>query len=42
VTTTIAYKPMYLLARVIKSMSIKIVLSDEGVDEILGGLTLFP
>ena len=32
-----ALTPMYLLARVIKSMGIKMVLSGEGSDEIFGG-----
>ena len=33
--------PMYLLARVIKSMGIKMVLSGEGADEIFGGYLYF-
>ncbi|MBR5256305.1 MAG: asparagine synthase B [Bacteroidales bacterium] len=37
VTTIRASTPMYLLARVIKSMGIKMVLSGEGADEIFGG-----
>lgn len=37
VTTVRASTPMYLLARVIKSMGIKMVLSGEGADEIFGG-----
>ena len=37
VTTVRASTPMYLLARVIKSMGIKMVLSGEGSDEIFGG-----
>lgn len=41
-TTTIrASTPMYLLARVIKSMGIKMVLSGEGADEIFGGYLYF-
>ena len=36
VTTVRASTPMYLLARVIKSMGIKMVLSGEGADEIFG------
>lgn len=35
VTTVRASTPMYLLARVIKSMGIKMVLSGEGADEVL-------
>lgn len=41
VTTVRASTPMYLLARVIKSMGIKIVLSGEGADEIFGGYLYF-
>lgn len=41
VTTVRAATPMYLLARVIKSMGIKMVLSGEGADEILGGYLYF-
>ncbi|MBO7606617.1 MAG: asparagine synthase B [Paludibacteraceae bacterium] len=37
VTTVRASTPMYLLARVIRSMGIKMVLSGEGADEIFGG-----
>ena len=37
VTTIRASTPMYLLARVIRSMGIKMVLSGEGADEIFGG-----
>ena len=37
VTTVRASTPMYLLARVIKSMGIKMVLSGEGADEMSGG-----
>ncbi len=41
-TTTIrASTPMYLMARVIKSMSIKMVLSGEGADELFGGYLYF-
>jgi len=41
-TTTIrASTPMYLLARVIKSMGIKMVLSGEGADELFGGYLYF-
>ena len=36
VTTVRASTPMYLLARVIKSMGIKMVLSGEGADEVSG------
>jgi asparagine synthase (glutamine-hydrolysing) len=41
VTTIRASTPMYLLARVIKSMGIKMVLSGEGADEIFGGYLYF-
>ena len=41
VTTVRASTPMYLLARVIKSMGIKMVLSGEGADEIFGGYLYF-
>jgi asparagine synthase (glutamine-hydrolysing) len=41
VTTIRASTPMYLLARVIKSMGIKMVLSGEGSDEIFGGYLYF-
>ncbi|MFB6320716.1 asparagine synthase B [Saccharicrinis sp. FJH54] len=41
VTTIRAATPMYLLARVIKSMGIKMVLSGEGADEIFGGYLYF-
>jgi len=40
-TTIRASTPMYLLARVIKSMGIKMVLSGEGADEIFGGYLYF-
>lgn len=41
VTTIRASTPMYLLARFIKSMGIKMVLSGEGADEIFGGYLYF-
>ena len=41
VTTVRASTPMYLLARGIKSMGIKMVLSGEGADEIFGGYLYF-
>ncbi len=41
VTTVRAATPMYLLARVIKSMGIKMVLSGEGADELFGGYLYF-
>ena len=41
VTTVRASTPMYLLARVIKSMGIKMVLSGEGSDEVFGGYLYF-
>ncbi|MGB6083455.1 asparagine synthase B [Moheibacter sp.] len=41
VTTIRASTPMYLMARVIKSMGIKMVLSGEGSDEIFGGYLYF-
>ena len=41
VTTIRASTPMYLLARVIRSMGIKMVLSGEGSDEIFGGYLYF-
>lgn len=41
VTTIRAATPMYLLARVIKSMGIKMVLTGEGADEIFGGYLYF-
>ena len=40
-TTVRASTPMYLLARVIKSMGIKMVLSGEGADEVFGGYLYF-
>lgn len=41
VTTVRASTPMYLLARYIKSMGVKMVLSGEGADEIFGGYLYF-
>ncbi|MBT8184866.1 MAG: asparagine synthase B, partial [Eudoraea sp.] len=41
ITTIRASTPMYLLARVIKSMGIKMVLSGEGADELFGGYLYF-
>ena len=41
VTTVRASTPMYLMARMIKSMGIKMVLSGEGADEIFGGYLYF-
>ena len=41
VTTIRASIPMYLMARVIKSMGIKMVISGEGADEIFGGYLYF-
>jgi asparagine synthase (glutamine-hydrolysing) len=41
VTTVRASTPMYLLARIIKSMGIKMVLSGEGADEVFGGYLYF-
>ena len=41
VTTVRASTPMYLLARFIRSMGIKMVLSGEGADEIFGGYLYF-
>lgn len=41
VTTVRASTPMYILARVIKSMGIKMVLTGEGADEIFGGYLYF-
>jgi len=40
VTTIRASTPMYLLSRKIKAMGVKMVLSGEGSDEILGGIYL--
>lgn len=41
VTTVRASTPMFLLARVIKSMGVKMVLSGEGSDELFGGYLYF-
>lgn len=41
VTTIRASTPMYILARAIKSMGVKMVLSGEGADEIFGGYLYF-
>jgi asparagine synthase (glutamine-hydrolysing) len=41
VTTIRASTPMYLMSRLIKSLGIKMVLSGEGADEILGGYLYF-
>lgn len=41
VTTVRASTPMYLIARFIKSMGVKMVLSGEGADEIFGGYLYF-
>jgi asparagine synthase (glutamine-hydrolysing) len=41
VTTVRASTPMYLLARAIKAMGIKMVLSGEGSDELFGGYLYF-
>ena len=41
VTTVRASTPMYLLARVIKSMGVKMVLTGEGADEVFGGYLYF-
>ena len=41
VTTVRASTPMYLMSRVIKSMGVKMVLSGEGSDELLGGYLYF-
>lgn len=41
VTTVRASTPMYLMARVIKSMGIKMVLTGEGADEVFGGYLYF-
>ncbi|MGI8819406.1 MAG: asparagine synthase B [Chthoniobacterales bacterium] len=41
VTTVRASTPMYLLARVIKSMGVKMVLTGEGADELFGGYLYF-
>lgn len=39
VTTVRASTPMYLLSRKIKAMGVKMVLSGEGSDEVLGGMS---
>jgi asparagine synthase (glutamine-hydrolysing) len=41
VRTVRASTPMYLMARVIKSMGVKMVLSGEGADEVFGGYLYF-
>ena len=41
VTTVRASTPMYMIARVIRSMGIKMVLTGEGADEIFGGYLYF-
>ncbi|MCB0664709.1 MAG: asparagine synthase B [Saprospiraceae bacterium] len=41
ITTIRASTPMYLMARAIKSMGIKMVLSGEGADELFGGYLYF-
>jgi asparagine synthase (glutamine-hydrolysing) len=41
VTTVRASTPMYMIARYIKSMGVKMVLSGEGADEIFGGYLYF-
>ena len=41
ITTIRASTPMYLLARAIKSLGIKMVLSGEGADELFGGYLYF-
>ena len=41
ITTIRSSTPMYLIARVIKSLGIKMVLSGEGADEIFGGYLYF-
>ena len=41
ITTIRASTPMYLMARVIKSMGVKMVLSGEGADELFGGYLYF-
>jgi asparagine synthase (glutamine-hydrolysing) len=41
VTTIRASTPMYMVARVIRSMGIKMVLSGEGADEVFGGYLYF-
>ena len=41
ITTIRASTPMYLMARAIKSMGVKMVLSGEGADEFFGGYLYF-
>ncbi len=41
ITTIRASTPMYLMARVIKSIGVKMVLSGEGADELFGGYLYF-
>ena len=41
VTTVRASTPMYLLARMIRAMGVKMVLSGEGADEVFGGYLYF-
>merc|ERR1719326_1881655 len=41
VTTVRASTPMYFLARKIKAMGVKMVLSGEGADEVFGGYLYF-
>ncbi|WP_233897018.1 asparagine synthase B [Tenacibaculum piscium] len=41
ITTIRSSTPMYLMARVIKSMGVKMVLSGEGADELFGGYLYF-
>ena len=41
VTTIRASTPMFLMARKIKSLGVKMVLSGEGSDELLGGYLYF-
>ena len=41
ITTIRASTPMYLMARVIKSMGVKMMLSGEGADELFGGYLYF-
>jgi asparagine synthase (glutamine-hydrolysing) len=41
ITTIRASTPMYLMARKIKAMGIKMVLSGEGADEVFGGYLYF-
>jgi len=41
ITTIRASTPMFLMARVIKSMGVKMVLSGEGADELFGGYLYF-